>query len=100
MLELGLEQPDHLDGGTCRACDRDCREPVGRKHLFHRTVGDEVAFGRAPVSRHNHSVRVAERDDRRPVTEVPGWLALHALEMTLRQIQTPQQFREARSGIV
>ena len=69
VLELGLEEAHHLDRRARGAGDRDGGEAVGREHLLHGAVRDEVALGRAPVARHHDAVGEAQRDDRRAVRD-------------------------------
>jgi hypothetical protein len=56
VLELELEQLHHLDGGPGGPGDRHTGVAVGREHLFHRAVADEVAGGRPAVAGHDHTV--------------------------------------------
>ena len=59
VLELQLEQPDHLHGGPGGTGDRDAAVAVGLHDLLHGPMGDEVA-GRGPaVAGHHHAVGVA-----------------------------------------
>ena len=46
------------------------RVAVGREHLLHRAVGDEVARGGPPVAGHDHAVGVADGDDGGAVGDV------------------------------
>ena len=64
VLELGLEQPHHLDRDAGGAGDGDAGEPVGRKDLVHVAVGDVAAGRGAAVAGHEHTVGVAQRHDR------------------------------------
>ena len=43
VLELQLEQPDHLHRRSRGAGDRDARVAICRKHLLDAAVADEVA---------------------------------------------------------
>ena len=61
VLELHLEEPDHLDRHAGRPGDGDRREAVGREDLLHGVVGDDVARRGAPVAGHHHAVGVAQR---------------------------------------
>ena len=71
VLELELEQLDHLHGRAGRAGDGDAAVAVGREHLLHRAVADEVAAswpaGRRPSRRRRRSGR--------PRTVVPWVMA-------------------------
>ena len=61
VLELELEQLDHLDGRARRAGDGDAGVLVGREHLLDRPVADEVARRGPAVAREHHTVEVADR---------------------------------------
>ena len=64
VLELGLEQPDHLDREARGAGDADHRELVGREDLLDVALGDDVAHRRAPVPGHHDAAGEGGRDDR------------------------------------
>ena len=64
VLELDLEQADHLDGEAGRPGDGHGRVAVGREHLLHGPVGDGVALGRPPVAGHHDPVGEAQGDNR------------------------------------
>ena len=64
VLELGLEELDHLDRRPGGAGDGDRRVPVGGKDLLHGAMGDDVALGGAAVSCHHHAVGEAQRHHR------------------------------------
>ncbi len=66
MLELGLEQPGHLDRGPGRAGDRDRGVLVGLEDLLDPPVRDLVALRRLAVAGDHHAVRVPQGEDRRP----------------------------------
>ena len=72
MLELDLEQPDDLDGQPGGARDADAGELVGREDLLDVALGDDVAHGRSPVTRHDDAAGEGRRDDRRAVRCVEG----------------------------
>ena len=72
VLELGLEEPDHLDRRAGRAGDGDRRVPVGREDLLHGPVGDDVALGGPAVAGHHHAVGVAQGHHRGAVAAPPG----------------------------
>ena len=61
VLELQLEELDHLDGRTGRAGDGDTAVAVGREHLLHRPVRDQVARGGPPVAGHHDAVGSGRR---------------------------------------
>ena len=67
VLELDLEQPDHLDGEPGRAGDADHGELVGREDLLDVALGDDVAHRGAPVAGHDDAAGEGGRDDRRAV---------------------------------
>ena len=56
VLELHLEEADHLDRHAGRPRDGHRREAVGREDLLHGVVGDDVACRGAPVAGHHHAV--------------------------------------------
>ena len=56
VLELGLEQADHLHRRPGRAGDGHRRVAVGREDLLHGPVGDGVALGGPPVAGHHDAV--------------------------------------------
>ena len=64
VLELELEELDHLDGRAGGAGDGDARVAVGREDLLDGAVADEVARGGPPVAGHHHAVGVADGDAR------------------------------------
>ena len=70
VLELGLEQADHVDAGTGDAGDGDAREVVGGKYLLDPPVGDRVAAGGTPVAGQHDAVGEPDCDDRRAVRDV------------------------------
>ena len=72
VLELELEQPDHLHRRAGGSGDGDPGMAVGREHLLNGTMADEVARGRPPVSRHHHAVGRADGDDRGAVGDGAG----------------------------
>ena len=82
VLELDLEQPDHLDGEAGRAGDADGGVLVGREDLLDVALGDEVAHRGAPVAGHHHAAGEGRRDDRgavrREVTGMPWGTARRA----------------------
>ena len=67
VLELELEQPDHLHGRAGGPGDGHPAVPVGRVHLLHGAVGDRRAGGGPAVAGHHHAVGVADGRDRRAV---------------------------------
>jgi hypothetical protein len=69
VLELGLEQADHLDGRSGGTGNGHSRIAVGRKHLLHGPVGDGVSLGGPAVAGHDHAVGVAEGDNGGAVAE-------------------------------
>src|SRR5690606_8391342 len=56
VLELQLEELDHLDGRAGGPGDGDARVAVGREDLLHRPVRDQVAAGGPAVAGHHHAV--------------------------------------------
>ena len=76
VLELGLEELDHLDRRTAHASDRDTRVVVGREHLLDAAGTNREAHeshgGRRPSPRRRHSgsrrpsCRAASRNGHRP----------------------------------
>ena len=64
VLELGLEQPDHLDGEAGGAGDPDGGELVGREDLLDVALGDDVAHRGPPVTGHHHAAGEGGGDDR------------------------------------
>jgi hypothetical protein len=63
VLQLDLEQPDHLQRDAGAAGDPDAGELVGREDLLDVTLGDDVAHRGAPVAGHHHPAREGGRDD-------------------------------------
>ena len=72
VLELDLEQPDHLDREAGDAGDADAAVVVGVEDLLDVALGDVVAHGRAPVAGHHHAARERQGDDRRAVRRLGG----------------------------
>jgi hypothetical protein len=60
VLELHLEEADHLDGHTGRAGDGHGGIAVGREDLLHGVVGDDIAGSGPTVARHDHAVGIAQ----------------------------------------
>ena len=100
VLELGLEQLDHLDRRPGRARDRDTGEVVGREHLVDAPVRDRVAGGRPTVAGHHHAVGVADRDDGGAVREV-GERARprRSGARQLVRAHLPEELGERRTGV-
>ena len=69
VLELGLEEPDHLDRRPGGAGDGHRRVAVGREDLLHGPVGDGVPLGGPPVAGHDDAVGEAQCHHRGAVTE-------------------------------
>ena len=61
VLELQLEQLDHLHRRAGGTGDGDTAVQVGLDDLLHAAVADEVAAGGAAVARHHHAVGEAQR---------------------------------------
>ena len=76
VLELGLEQPDHLDREAGRAGDADAGVLVGREDLLDVALGDDVAHRGAPVAGHHDAAGEGRRDDRRAVRREVARVAL------------------------
>src|SRR5918994_5122815 len=73
VLELELEQLDHLEGGAGGARDRHAGVPIGGEHLLHRAMADQVPPGGPPGTPPDHTLGVTDGDDRRAVRSVdPG----------------------------
>ena len=64
VLELDLEEPDHLDGEAGRPGDGHRRVAVGGEDLLHGPVGDGVALGGPAVAGHDDPVGEAQRHHR------------------------------------
>ena len=69
VLELELEELDHLHRRTGGARDRDTGEPVSGEDLLHRAVADEVARRRSPVAGHHDAGGGPHRDHGRAVRD-------------------------------
>ena len=61
VLELQLEQLDHLHRRAGGAGDGHAAEAVGLHDLLHAAVADEVAAGGPAVAGHHHAVGEAHR---------------------------------------
>ncbi len=61
VLELELEQLDHLHRRTGGAGDGDTAVAVGLDDLLHRPMGDQVAGRGTPVAGHHDAVGEAQR---------------------------------------
>ena len=72
VLELGLEQPDHLHGRAGGTGDGHRRVAVGREDLLHGPVGDGVALGGPAVTGHHDAVGEPQGHHRGPVAELGG----------------------------
>ncbi len=104
VLELGLEQPHHLDGGAGRPGNGDGGIAVGREHLLHGPVGDDVTFGGPPVAGHDDAVPVAQGDHRGAVPDVADGgrrrTRRHGGRWRGRDGQTPDEAGEVRSRVI
>jgi hypothetical protein len=67
MLELGLEEPDHLHTDAGHPGDGHGRPVVALRHLVDPAAGDGVTLGGPPVAGHDHAVGELEAHDRRAV---------------------------------
>ena len=72
VLELDLEQPDHLDREAGGAGDADRGELVGLEDLLDVALGDDVAHRGAPVAGHHDAAADGRRDDRGGVRASPA----------------------------
>ena len=76
VLELGLEEPHHLDRETGGAGDADHGVLVGREDLLDVALGDDVAHRGAAITRHHDAAGERRGDDggavRREVAGVAG----------------------------
>ena len=86
VLELDLEQADHLDRHAGRPGDGHGRVAVGREDLLHGVVGDDVARRGPAVARHHDAVGVAQGHHRGAVGRQPAACA------------TPRRMRAAASA--
>ena len=75
VLELGLEQPHHLDREAGGAGDADAGVLVGREDLLDVALGDDVAHRGAPVAGHHHAAGERRGHDRRAVRRQVGGAA-------------------------
>ncbi len=99
VLELELEQLDHVHGRPGRARDGDPGVAVGREHLLDGAVRDQVAAGRPAVAGHHDAVGVADGHDRRGVGD--GHHAVERRGRCLRfEADAAQQLGEAGPRIV
>ena len=93
VLQLQLEQLDHLHGQTGRAGDPDGRVLVGREDLLDVALRDDVAHGGPAVTGEHHTAGERHGHDRR---------AVRRLDRTLHGRQLPvagQHLRlSARTG--
>ena len=102
VLELHLEQLDHLDRGTGGPGDGDAGVVVGREDLLDAPAGDRVPGGGAPVARHHHSPGEADGEDGGAVGDVErrgtgGSLQPGTGEVVRRD--ATQEVDEGRAGI-
>ena len=97
VLELQLEQLHHLDGWPGRAGDGDAAEAVGREHLLHRLVRDEVPRGGPPIPRHDHTVGVPDAQDGGAVGDRE---LVWRLRQRVRRPRAPQQVSKAGPRVV
>ena len=72
VLELDLEEPDHLDRDAGRPGDADTGVVVGVEHLLDVALGDVVAHRGAAVAGHHDAARERQRDDRGAVRCLGG----------------------------
>ena len=79
MLQLDLEQLDHLDRHPGRAGERDDAVVVGGEDLLDVALGDVVAGRRPPVAGHQHAVGVGQRHHGGAVPQVELGAAVSAL---------------------
>ena len=78
VLELGLEQPHHLDREAGGAGDADRGELVGREDLLDVALGDDVAHRGPAVTGHDHAAGERRRHDRGAVRGEVAGVALRA----------------------
>ena len=97
VLQLQLEQSDHLHRRSGGSGDRHAAELIGLHDLLHRPVRDQVAGGGPPVARQHDAVRESERDARGPVRDRQ---VAARRDGRCPETDAAQQFREVRSGVV
>jgi hypothetical protein len=99
VLELELEELHHVHGRAGGAGDGDAAVAVGRIHLLHRAVADEMAARGPAVARHHHALGVAHRHDRGAVGDRQRPVDAPVRHRRL-QVEPLQEAEEARAGIV
>lgn len=72
VLQLQLEEPDHLHREPGGAGDADRAVLVGREDLLDVPLGDHIAHGGPPVTGDHHPAGEDRRDDGGPVRRVDG----------------------------
>jgi len=99
VLQLDLEQFDHLHRDARGARDPHGRVLVRREHLLDIPLSDHVSRRRTPVTGHQHATRERHRHDRGPVRHVQRHTAATATSHALRGSGSPpprQVFRVVR----
>ena len=102
VLELELEELDHLHRRTGRAGDGDAAVAVGLGDLLHGPVRDEVARGRPPVARHHDAALEAGGDACGGVgdVEIAPSIKIRVLAGERRHPDALEERRKARARIV
>ena len=100
VLELELEELDHLHRRTGRAGDGDGAEAIGLDHLLHRAMADRVAGGGSTVTRHHHAAGEAHRHAGGGVGHGAGACRRRPWAVSTSAPSAAQQFREVRAGVV
>jgi len=103
VLQLRLEEADHLDGRPGGPRDGNGRAAVRLVDLLNSTVGHLVSLGGLAVSGHHHAVPVLERQDRGSVRDADGRPLRFAVRPNLGQKVRglrPEEIHEARRHVV
>jgi hypothetical protein len=98
VLQLQLEEADHLDGRSGGPGDGDARVVVGGEHLLDGAVADQVAGGGPAVTGHDHAVGVPDGHHRGAVGDLQ--VVGVALGGGPGQTGSGEQPGEVRAGVV
>ena len=99
VLQLDLEQADHLDGKASRAGDADAGVLIGREHLLDVALGDDVAHRGPSVTSHHDTGGVDDGNDRGAVRRLHR-SALRELSKRWEQVRRgdPDEVEEAAAA--
>jgi len=100
VLELKLEQANHLHCRARRPGNRDATVSIRLDHFLHGSMRDQISGGRPAVARHHNATVVAQRHARRCVWDTERSGIERAVQRCGFESDPTEQIREVRAGIV